>query len=91
MPALSYAVKSSEQGLGGLRIVRARVIGASAADTVDFAADLAKVTGAAVVADTKNAPGAFPVPAFATTVVTIGAGYNKDDLDLVVVGPSQAA
>jgi hypothetical protein len=88
--ALAYTKRFSRQGANGVIEVLASVIKATAADTVDFASDVTKVQGAAIISDTKNAPGAPVIPAFATTIVTVPAGYANDDMDMIVVGPGIA-
>lgn len=91
MAQQSYTIRASRTGVGGLRELLVSVFKTSALDTVDFSADLAKVTAAAVVADTRNAPAISTANlGLATTVVTLQAGTNyvNDDVDLFVIGPA---
>jgi len=91
MAAQPYNKRFARSGAGGVQVMYASLLKVSAADTVDFGADFAKVIAASVVADTKNAPAITAVAGLAGSVVTIPAGYLNDDIDLVVIGPALAA
>lgn len=91
MPAQPYTSRIARKGAGGLQEMIATVVKTTAADTVDFAADFAKVIAASIVADTKGVPAITAIGVIAGTVVTIPAGYANDDLDMIVIGPALAA
>ena len=90
MPALSYTSRGVRKGVGGMQQATVSLVKANAADTVDVAADFARVVAASIIGDSRNVPAITAIAggSIAGTVITLPAGYVNDDVDLMVIGPS---